>query len=172
MSVGGRFSRATTGFAAPLTGLSSLCESKRMAVSRSWGYVSFASFAVLCEHCANVSLFLERIPFALSSQRTARLAKKLRRAHAVVLGKLGCCYTSAAGRNHFGIHPPITNAAGNHRIQSRSNNRSQQCRASFKTFLRHDTRPPGNTQTRKPALSSFESRRVVSLWRRRTSSLS
>ena len=48
-----------------------------MAVSRSWGYVSFASFAVLCEHCANVSLFLERIPFALSSQRTAKLAKKL-----------------------------------------------------------------------------------------------
>jgi|GEM_PF-3334205 len=48
-----------------------------MAVSRSWGYVTFASFAVLCEHCANVSLFLERIPFALSSQRTAKLTKKL-----------------------------------------------------------------------------------------------
>ena len=38
-----------------------------------WVYVSFASFAVLCELCANVSLFLERIPFAQSSQRTAKL---------------------------------------------------------------------------------------------------
>jgi len=56
------------------TGLWSLCESNRIAVSRSWGYVSFA---VLCEHCANVSVFLERIPFALTSQRTAKLAKKL-----------------------------------------------------------------------------------------------
>jgi hypothetical protein len=36
-----------------------------------------ACFAVLCELCANVSLFLERIPFAQSSQRTAKLAKKL-----------------------------------------------------------------------------------------------
>jgi hypothetical protein len=34
----------------------------------------FASFAVLCEPCANVSLFLERIPIAQSSQRTAKLA--------------------------------------------------------------------------------------------------
>jgi hypothetical protein len=59
------------------TGLWSLCESNRIAVSRSWSYVSFASFAVLCEHCANVSVFLERIPFALTSQRTAKLAKKL-----------------------------------------------------------------------------------------------
>jgi hypothetical protein len=41
-----------------------------MAVSRSWVYVSFA---VLCELCANESLFLERIPFAQSSQRTAKL---------------------------------------------------------------------------------------------------
>src|ERR1700730_9473559 len=31
-------------------------------------------FAVLCELCANVSLFLERSPFAQSSQRTAKLA--------------------------------------------------------------------------------------------------
>jgi hypothetical protein len=36
-----------------------------------------ACFAVLCELCANVSLFLERIPIAQSSQRTAKLAKKL-----------------------------------------------------------------------------------------------
>jgi hypothetical protein len=36
-----------------------------------------ACFAVLCELCANVSLFLERIPIAQSSQRTAELAKKL-----------------------------------------------------------------------------------------------
>jgi hypothetical protein len=33
-----------------------------------------ACFAALCELCANVSLFLERIPIA---QRTAKLAKKL-----------------------------------------------------------------------------------------------
>ena len=31
-----------------------------------------ACFAVLCELCANVSLFLERIPIAQSSQRTAK----------------------------------------------------------------------------------------------------
>jgi hypothetical protein len=36
-----------------------------------------ACFAVLCELCANVSLFLERIPIAQSSQWTAKLAKKL-----------------------------------------------------------------------------------------------
>jgi uroporphyrinogen-III synthase len=36
-----------------------------------------ACFAVLCELCANVSLFLERIRIAQSSQRTAKLAKKL-----------------------------------------------------------------------------------------------
>jgi uroporphyrinogen-III synthase len=36
-----------------------------------------ACFAVLCELCANVPLFLERIPIAQSSQRTAKLAKKL-----------------------------------------------------------------------------------------------
>jgi hypothetical protein len=42
------------------------------AVSRLWVYVSFASFAVLCELCANVSLFLERIPFAQGPQSSQR----------------------------------------------------------------------------------------------------
>ena len=35
----------------------------------------FASFAVLGELCANVSLFLEQIPLAQSPPGTAKLAK-------------------------------------------------------------------------------------------------
>ena len=48
-----------------------------MAVSRSWVYVSFASFAVVCELCAKGIRSRKRDTLAQSSQWTAKLAKKL-----------------------------------------------------------------------------------------------
>jgi hypothetical protein len=58
-----------------------------------------ACFAVLCELCASVSLFLERVPTAQSSQRTAKLAKKLGFGVVSKEGRPYKSYTESFGKN-------------------------------------------------------------------------